>query len=217
MEEIREYCHTKDTHKLEKTLEGKQRQLEREIEALRRTQAQVAGYREAIRLSRAGNRERLCEIRPFPERYAYMINVNFGVEELSKYIPMVYRSYLSAPDSHQHCERGHIVLRIRRDNFSKKQFRTYSGIGFLSDRPIAGEHAAVFPAGEWAVLPHMGAYDTTHRSYQRLHRYLSQEGYEPTGDATEVSVTNVTLTSDPQQFITELQIPVAKAAKTETL
>lgn len=213
LQEIQDYCKNKDIRQLEQSLKRKQRDIQQEISSLRQISERISFYEDSLQLSGGDGRGTKCSIREFPVRYAYMIQVDFDMDTLEQYISMAYQSYLKSPDMNKKCKRGHIVLTISLENICQQQFRTYNGVGILTNRPLGGVHGVSFVAGQWAVLKHIGGYDTIHRSYQRLNNYLYKEGYKPIDCAAEISVTNITLTKNSDQFITELQIPVSKKSK----
>ena len=51
-------------------------------------------------------------------------------------------------------------------------------------------------------------YETIFDSYRKLLRYIHQEQYQIAGNSLEISVTDMAFTDDPEQFVTEIQIPV---------
>ena len=213
LREIQDYCQAKNMQQMERSLKKKRQECLRKISELQKISNRISFYEEALKTLHNGNRKSHCRIETFPVRNAFMIQANFRAEDIRQYIAVAYQSYMSSPDIAQRRERSHVVLIISEENICRREFRIYDGIGILTDRPASGKNNIRFMSGEYAILDHVGGYETTYRSYQKLFSYLQQEGYEAAGCATEVSVTNITMTEQVDQFVTQLQIPIRKRQK----
>ena len=60
-----------------------------------------------------------------------------------------------------------------------------------------------------ACLVHRGSFDEIGRTHQLLMAWIQRNGYQVAGDVREVYV-NMEPRHDPSQYLTEIQIPVAK-------
>lgn len=69
----------------------------------------------------------------------------------------------------------------------------------------------VFPEiPEAACIFHKGTYDTFHRSYVRLLDFIEENGYEICGNIRESYIDGVWNKDTPQEWLSEIQIPVRK-------
>ena len=69
----------------------------------------------------------------------------------------------------------------------------------------------VFPEiPEAACIFHKGTYDTFHRSYVRLLDFIEENGYEICGNIRESYIDGVWNKDIPQEWLSEIQIPVRK-------
>ena len=138
--------------------------------------------------------------------------VNFEIKDLYRYIKLVYESYMHSSMAAHFVQHNEIVLQISRENIERRSFRTYNGIGFfLSDTPeAAGRGISEIEGGLFASCIHFGPYDTIRRSYQRLYDFIQKEGLSICGDSLEFAIVSIALTKNPENFITQIQIPVVK-------
>ena len=76
--------------------------------------------------------------------------------------------------------------------------------------PGTASSRAEFAAGEYAVLRFRGTHAAAAGHYQTLHDEIRRKGYKICGDSLEITLIDYGLTCDPENFVTELQIPVRK-------
>ncbi|HJW76687.1 MAG TPA: GyrI-like domain-containing protein [Thermoleophilia bacterium] len=68
----------------------------------------------------------------------------------------------------------------------------------------------LIPAHQAMVTAHRGPYSTAHLSYEALSEELNRFGYAVAGPATEVFLTGPESTSDPNEYVTEVRMPVTR-------
>lgn len=64
---------------------------------------------------------------------------------------------------------------------------------------------------EYARCYHIGSYDTIGTAYKKLLNYISSQGYSAQYFSIEYCVSDSLTTKFPEEYITEIQIPVVKA------
>ena len=67
------------------------------------------------------------------------------------------------------------------------------------------------PAGLYARRYHVGTYETMGRDYAALLAQIREAGYEPAGPSYEFCVLDHLAAGSPEDYVTEIQIPVQKA------
>lgn len=104
---------------------------------------------------------------------------------------------------------GKIGLSVSRQNLLSADFSTYGSLFILLDEEDI-YHGSVeeIPGGQYACLRFHGTHAEAPSEYEKLLKYCHANGLEITGDSVEITLIDSGLTSDPSQFITELQIPV---------
>ena len=66
------------------------------------------------------------------------------------------------------------------------------------------------PAGLYGRCFHRGTYETTFEAYGTLLRRLADTGYRPSGGSYEYCVLDSMSSDTPEEYVTEIQIPVEK-------
>lgn len=65
-------------------------------------------------------------------------------------------------------------------------------------------------AAEMACVVHVGPFGTLAMAYGALEKYIQQNGFEAAGAARELYLKGEWATEDPNEYVTELQLPVRK-------
>lgn len=208
LEQIKTYCETKDIRGLGRILDETSSSLDRQISELQSVKKHVDDYLRSIRLLENAHGRSICEFRPIRERYAYAVDINFQAEHLLHYMNILQESF--ARSSLQHVEPGHIILGIRSDELGKNNLDGYNFIGNMLKRPVEDKNVRTFPEGLYAVACHLGNYDTIFDTYRKLLRYIRQHRCTISGDSLEISITDMAFTDNPDEFVTEIQIPVTE-------
>lgn len=208
LEQIKTYCETKDIRGLGRILNETSSSLELQIKELQSLKKHVDDYLRSIRLLESAHGRSICEFRPIRERYAYTLDINFQADHLLRYMDILQESY--ARSSVRHVEPGHFVLGIHSNELGKNNLDGYNFIGNMLKQPVADKNVRTFPEGLYAVACHLGSYDTIFDTYRKLLRYIRRHHYTISGDSLEVSITDMAFTDNPEEFVTEIQIPVEK-------
>ena len=58
----------------------------------------------------------------------------------------------------------------------------------------------------------IGSYDTLHKSYAAVINYIEENGYEICGNVRESYIDGVWNKDTPEEWLTEIQIPVRKGS-----
>lgn len=169
---------------IEKKLGNRLAQLDRaEFGALERVEKIAFPRRRIVRLQR--------DIRP-EDDLEYPIR---ELEKRHKLEPMIFL--------------GKVGLSISRENLLAGRFDRYDGIfAFVEseDGPCAGEKG--LEAGDYVTIRFSGTHRGSACYYEKLMRYLEEEGLACAGDSVEVTLIDAGFTNDTSKYVTELQIPV---------
>jgi len=88
--------------------------------------------------------------------------------------------------------------------------------GFLTLKSADGvKDAFVKPAGDYACAMHRGPYQTTGATYGMMMKELKKGGWAPRGYTYEYSILD-SLTSSPDEYVTEIQMLVERASDNMT-
>ncbi|WP_226602802.1 MerR family transcriptional regulator [Bacillus cereus] len=106
---------------------------------------------------------------------------------------------------------GDIGVTISKKAFMQKEFQAYSSVFILLDyMPYQVHSSDSIKAGMFACAYHHGSYEETGETYKKLMEYIDQEGYEISGDSIEIGLIDWSVTENPEEQVTEIQIPVMK-------
>ena len=96
------------------------------------------------------------------------------------------------------------------------EYGAYDRVFLLLDREdVYRGPVETLPPGRWATLRFRGSHRQVGERYVRLLDYLQAHGLAPAGTAMEITMIDDGMTSDPEQFVTEIQIPVEGKESTE--
>ncbi|MCI5615498.1 MAG: GyrI-like domain-containing protein [Clostridia bacterium] len=100
-------------------------------------------------------------------------------------------------------------LGITREHLLAGDYGQYDGAFLVLDREdrFRGE-ALELPGGECFSLRFRGSHPQAPEHYRALMSFLRENGLEPAGFSREITLIDEGLTRDPEQFVTEIVIPV---------
>ncbi len=104
---------------------------------------------------------------------------------------------------------GKVGLGITREHLLAGDYGQYDGAFLVLDREdrFRGE-ALELPGGECVSLRFRGSHPQAPEHYRALMSFLRENGLEPAGFSREITLIDEGLTRDPEQFVTEIVIPV---------
>ncbi len=106
---------------------------------------------------------------------------------------------------------GDIGVTVAKKGLMQNEFQAYSSVFILLDyMPFQVHSSDEIKEGMFACVYHHGPYEETDETYKRLMKYIDQEGYEVSGDAIEIALIDWSVTENPEEQVTEIQIPIMK-------
>ena len=97
---------------------------------------------------------------------------------------------------------------LSKENFLKGEYLTFSESFIIND--VKGE---IIPEGYFLTIVFKGKYDESYKYYNILKKYIEKKGLVVTGDIHEIYHIEIHITENEDEFITEIQIPVAEQRK----
>jgi DNA-binding transcriptional MerR regulator len=105
---------------------------------------------------------------------------------------------------------GQIYTSIAKENLLKGEFQLFSYfIEMLSGREE--DNMEELPENDYACIAFCGAYDKFEHYYQRLIKWIHNNGYLIIGNSIEKNIVDYGFTDTEEEYISEIQIPVVKA------
>ncbi|MDG0948022.1 MerR family transcriptional regulator [Bacillus paranthracis] len=106
---------------------------------------------------------------------------------------------------------GDIGVTVAKKGFMQNEFQAYSSVFILLDyMPYEVHNSDEIKEGLYACSYHHGPYEETDATYKELLTYIDKEGYEVHGDSIEIGLIDWSVTENPEEQVTEIQIPVVK-------
>ena len=97
---------------------------------------------------------------------------------------------------------------LSKENFFKGEYLTFSESFIIND--VRGE---IIPEGYFLTIVFKGKYDESYKYYNILKKYIEEKNLIVTGDIHEIYHIEIHITENEDEFITEIQIPVAEQQK----
>jgi len=106
---------------------------------------------------------------------------------------------------------GDIGVTVAKKGLMQNEFQAYSSVFILLDyMPFQVHSSDEIKEDTFACVYHHGPYEETDETYKKLMKYIDQEGYEISGDAIEIALIDWSVTENPEEQVTEIQIPIMK-------
>lgn len=104
---------------------------------------------------------------------------------------------------------GKIGVGISLEHLTKHQFEVYDMVFLILDPDeIYTGNSEIWPAATCACLRFCGSHKDAPKQYEKLLSYLTKNRMVPSGFSRETTLIDDGITSDPDRFVTEIQIPV---------
>ncbi|WP_166241526.1 MerR family transcriptional regulator [Paenibacillus turpanensis] len=104
---------------------------------------------------------------------------------------------------------GRVGLTIGVEHLLKDKFDEYNSIFILLDEhDVNHEQVAYFQSGLYASIKFRGNHNSSPKYYNILINYIQQNGLKIDGDSIERTIIDHYISKDPEDYLTEIQIPV---------
>ncbi len=104
---------------------------------------------------------------------------------------------------------GKIGMSISKQKMEQHQFHSYDAIFLLVENEAAEESVKEkIPEGLYVILRFQGTHVDASSYYEKLLHYIKLKHYEIVGDSVEVTYIDYGLSTNTNEFVTEIQIPV---------
>ncbi|WP_338472417.1 MerR family transcriptional regulator [Niallia sp. XMNu-256] len=104
---------------------------------------------------------------------------------------------------------GKIGMSISQQKMEQYQFDSYDAIFLLVENEVAEESVKEeIPEGLYVTLRFQGTHVDASTYYEQLIQYIKQKHYGIIGDSVEVTYIDYGLSTNANEFVTEIQIPV---------
>lgn len=106
---------------------------------------------------------------------------------------------------------GKVGLQITKERLLKGDFNGYDGIFIILDKEESYSGEVIrLKAQDCCVVRFRGLHADSPAYYERLVRYINENGFKIDGFSREITMVDYGLTSDETKFLTEIAVPVRK-------
>ncbi|MBO1578510.1 MerR family transcriptional regulator [Bacillus sp. XF8] len=106
---------------------------------------------------------------------------------------------------------GDLGVTVSKEGLFQNEFQAYNRVFILLDyMPFQVKTSDAIKEGTFACAYHHGSYEETDETYKKLLMNIEEKGYEVSGDAIELALIDWSVTENPKEQVTEIQIPVVK-------
>ncbi len=106
-----------------------------------------------------------------------------------------------------------ICVSLDKYAIESRSFQDISSVFITVEERICSIHSSIIPANTYACIYHLGKYEKTCESYEKLLSFISENGYEMIGNALELPLIDAWTISNESEYITEIQIPIRHISK----
>ncbi|MBD8498952.1 MerR family transcriptional regulator [Paenibacillus arenosi] len=104
---------------------------------------------------------------------------------------------------------GAIGVTVSKEDFLQGNYSNYKCL-FINVNSMSSliENHQIIEEGLYACAYHHGPYEHTKETYEILLHEIEAHNYEVIGDSIEAGIVDLSMTSNPEAYISEIQIPV---------
>ncbi|MGL4570804.1 MAG: MerR family transcriptional regulator [Clostridium sp.] len=99
---------------------------------------------------------------------------------------------------------------VSRDNIIRGEYSNITKITMRVDRKISKCNLIIKERGTYAIINHKGNYEDTYNSYEKLLKYIKDNGYKIVSDSYENSLLEMFALENEEEYLTEICIKVEK-------
>ena len=217
-DEIRELNQSLNIQSLKKTILQRRKIIHNQIKKLLAFDEENENILSSIKLANSNKKDIAVEFKEIKPRKQYKLEMGFPITTLRDCIKILYFSLLSLSDKSKksilstYSSERKMFIEMSEQNLSNGMLNIYSGIGFLLPEILNNTEKweDEISGGLYAVCRHIGKHETLYVTYKKLIKYLENNNYKITGNAIELALISASMTNNPKEFVTEIQIPVMK-------
>ena len=209
LKEIKSYIDNQDTDYFLEILEEKERVLaeeQKKIERMRRVLKNTAEMtKKALALTDSECWVEECE----EEHMIISEKLRIREDDMDQMVKAVDQLFLSLEETRLQEEFAMCSI-VEREHLNVGDFLE-DYYYFRISGPADHEMYRKKPAGTYASVSHMGAYETLPDSYEKLIEYIHKNGYDITGDSYEQEMLNHLAVKDPEKYVLKISIRIGRA------
>lgn len=206
--QIRDFLSSREIDKMLSMLNSQEKEVQRR-------QSELAAIEKKIHLQKTRILDALAskigeiEVRKIPERNVIWIRKQISPRFYFDLEPSIRQLEQQQPDIS--VTLGKVGIGISLENLEKGSFSEYEKVFFLLDESekYRGE-AEKWPEENYLCVRFCGSHKDAPQYYEKLVNYAKQQDWKLNGFSREITMIDEGMTTNPDSFVTEIQIPVKR-------
>jgi len=142
----------------------------------------------------------------FPERLVLSLKKNI---KNNHDIELSIRELENSNEKNNSVFIGKIGISINEENLKKSSFSEYHELFMIIEEDYFDKtKLRVFPKGKYITISFRGSHEKAPLYYEKLLNYIKEKHYKIIGDSFERTLVDFALTNNPNEYLSEIQIPV---------
>ena len=206
LNQIREFVCKRNLKMIEQMLTAQQAEVRKKIEDLKRTEQKISNRLHQLKDAQQGELNSITLVSGSPQRLAWVRSPKTFPDSMDLEKPI---RQLEQKNSEAVVFLGKVGMGISPDDLNKGRYAHYTRIFLLLDTeddytgPIEQ-----LPAGLQVVIRFHGGHEQAERYYTQLMAFIENHHLAVTDYSREISLIDEGVTQNPDQFVTEITIPV---------
>lgn len=117
-----------------------------------------------------------------------------------------FTNYCKSKNLYQGYELGAIVSN---ENIKNGDYLSISSFYLKIDKKIKDKKLYIKPKGMYACIKHIGRYEDSYKSYEKLKKYIYDNNYKIIGNSYEESILDFFCESNEENYMTEISIQIS--------
>lgn len=213
--QIAEFLQNRDIHVIEEKLVKQKEIIQQKQQELERISRKIDHRLEQLREATSAELDKISMVQTPPSRIVLIRDLL----KLESYLDLEYSiRRMEAGQKESLAFLGKVGVGISKESLEAGVLEHYELAFLLLDEEDAYEgNVETFPAAACVMIRFRGSHTEAPRYYQKLLRYIRENGLCVAGFSREITLIDYGFTKDTEKFVTEIRIPVTGSSEeTET-
>ena len=206
LEDIKNYFNNQNTDHLLMLLKNEETEIDKEIKRLINLKGKIRSKIELI--EGADKYINNIRVERFPERWGAFIDIE-NVEDDYE-LKTSFKKHEAHLQISSWLKEGQIYTSISREDILQRRFERFNYFIEIQTREEDAAQLKALPENDYACIVFCGSYSKIEDYYLKLIQWIEENGYEITGDSIEKNIVDYGFSDCEEEYISEIQIPIAK-------
>ncbi|MGX9757756.1 MerR family transcriptional regulator [Clostridioides difficile] len=207
LEEIKEYIKNRNPQLCVEMLKEEEKKIRSKIKKLKQISSKIQNRINTTveGISRIDNEEIYISNRC--EEYLVLSSDLSSINDGNFMMELIdFTNYCKSKNLYQGYELGAIVSN---ENIKNGDYLSISSFYLKIDKKIKDKKLYIKPNGMYACIKHIGRYEDSYKSYEKLKKYIYDNNYKIIGNSYEESILDFFCESNEENYMTEISIQIS--------